>query len=68
MAECHREVELYAAAYGGNALASVGMRIIPTVILGPGDMALAHKTNEYIEIEELLTAAEIYGNICQRHV
>ncbi|MGQ9630509.1 MAG: M20 family metallopeptidase [bacterium] len=36
---------------------------IPTVILGPGDLALAHKTNEYIEIGELEKAAEIYTRI-----
>ncbi len=67
MGDCHLDVELYAAPYGCNALASAGERGIPTVILGPGDVALAHKPNEYIEIEELTKAAQIYGAICERH-
>lgn len=66
MEACGREVELYAAPYGCNALASAGERGIPTVILGPGNIALAHKPNECIEIEELLKASEIYGTILKR--
>lgn len=65
MIKCGRDVNLYAAPYGCNALASAGVRNIPTVILGPGNIALAHKPNEYIEIEELLKSAEIYGTICE---
>lgn len=61
---CGRKVELYAAPYGCNALASAGVRDIPTVILGPGNIALAHKPNECVEIDELLKSAEIYGTIC----
>lgn len=67
IAKSGREVDLYAAPYGCNALASAGVRGIPTVILGPGNIALAHKPNEHIEIEELLISAEIYSNICRRH-
>ncbi len=33
---------------------------LPFVILGPGDPALCHKKNEYIDTEELLRAKEIY--------
>jgi len=65
--ECERDVELYAAPYGCNALASAGERAIPTVILGPGDIALAHKSDEFINIDELLKSAEIYGTICRIH-
>ncbi len=57
------DVELYAAPYGCNALASAGKSGIPTVILGPGDISLAHKPNECIRIEQLIMAAEIYRSI-----
>lgn len=62
--ECGRTVEYYAAPYGCNALVSAARRQIPTVILGPGDIALAHKPNENILIDDLLAAADIYGTIC----
>ncbi|SHL59577.1 M20 family metallopeptidase [Roseibium suaedae] len=33
---------------------------IPTVILGPGDPALAHQTDEYISLDRLAQSEEIY--------
>lgn len=63
---CGRKVELYAAPYGCNALASAGERGIATVILGPGNIALAHKPNECVEIDELLKSAEIYASIVEK--
>ncbi len=36
---------------------------IPTVILGPGKLSMAHKVNEYISINELYDAAKIYTAI-----
>ncbi|HGJ64251.1 TPA: M20/M25/M40 family metallo-hydrolase [bacterium] len=33
---------------------------IPTIILGPGNLSMAHKVNEYIEIKELYDAVKIY--------
>jgi len=62
--KCGRTGEHYAVPYGCNALISAGLKNIPTVILGPGDISLAHKPDEYITIEDLLAAAEIYGQIC----
>lgn len=38
---------------------SVGCQI-PTIILGPGDLAQAHVKDEYVKIEELHQAAQIY--------
>lgn len=66
--ECHRKVELYAAPYGCNALVSAGIQKIPTIIFGPGDISLAHKPNEFIEIDQLLKSAEIYGTICRTYL
>lgn len=36
---------------------------IPTVILGPGKLSMAHKANEYISLDELYLAAKIYAAI-----
>ena len=36
---------------------------MPVVILGPGNISMAHKMNEYIEIESLHKAPVIYGKI-----
>jgi len=38
----------------------------PTLILGPGDTEMAHKTDEYCEIAKLEEAVEIYERIAQR--
>lgn len=41
---------------------SVGCQI-PTIILGPGDLAQAHVKDEYVKIEELHQAAQIYTSL-----
>ncbi len=38
----------------------------PTVILGPGDMTLAHQTDEYCAVEKIEEAANIYEAIARR--
>jgi succinyl-diaminopimelate desuccinylase len=43
-------------AYGGP----------PTVILGPGEMALAHQTDEYCRVDRLEQAVELYMEITRR--
>lgn len=37
---------------------------IPTLILGPGDLAYAHQYNERVPVEQLYQAAEIYFRTC----
>ncbi len=66
VSDCGRNPEYYAAPFGCNALISAGAKSIPTVIIGPGDIAMAHKPNEYLRIDELLEAAGIYSVICQK--
>jgi acetylornithine deacetylase/succinyl-diaminopimelate desuccinylase-like protein len=39
---------------------------IPTVILGPGKLNMAHKRDETIEISQLTLAVEIYRNLALR--
>lgn len=44
---------------------------IPTVIFGPGNLLLAHSTNEYIELSEILSASKILAltilNFCKHN-
>ena len=37
---------------------------VPTVVFGPGSIAQAHTKDEYIEIDSLNTAAEVYFRVC----
>jgi acetylornithine deacetylase/succinyl-diaminopimelate desuccinylase-like protein len=48
-----------------NVNISAGAMGIPSLIYGPGNLALAHKPNEYIEIEDLLLSARVYGKIIE---
>jgi acetylornithine deacetylase/succinyl-diaminopimelate desuccinylase family protein len=50
------------AHYGtdGSKLASVG---IETIVCGPGDIAQAHTSDEFIEIEQLERAIRLYGRL-----
>ena len=38
-------------------------RGIPTVILGPGSLTVAHMANESVEVAELVTAARVYARV-----
>ncbi|WP_170327507.1 M20 family metallopeptidase [Ruegeria arenilitoris] len=42
---------------GGTDAPNLGF---PCVICGPGDLAQAHSTDEYVELEEMVQATEIY--------
>jgi acetylornithine deacetylase/succinyl-diaminopimelate desuccinylase-like protein len=33
---------------------------IPTVILGPGSIEVAHQANEYVPVDQLALAVEVY--------
>jgi len=41
------------------------MAKMPIVVFGPGDEALAHTTDEYIEIDQVVSAAEVYAATIQ---
>jgi acetylornithine deacetylase/succinyl-diaminopimelate desuccinylase family protein len=38
---------------------------IPTVIFGPGDAQYAHTSEEWVQLDEIATAAEIYLNVAE---
>jgi len=48
-----------------NANISAGAMGIPSVIYGPGDLALAHKPNEHLDVQELMLSASSYGRMIE---
>lgn len=54
-----RRVEPAAVPYGTDAgpLSAVG---IPAIVLGPGDIAQAHTADEWVEVEQVERAVEVY--------
>ncbi len=46
-----------------NGVESMGNRKINTIGFGPGDEELAHTTNEYLEIEQLVSACKVYKEL-----
>lgn len=53
-------------AFCTNGSGTAGRLGIPTVGFGPGEEELAHRTDEYVEIDQLAAAARGYGAIAQR--
>ena len=49
------DASLLTPAYGG----------VPTVVLGPGELAMAHQTDEYCHVERIEQAVKIYGRIAR---
>jgi succinyl-diaminopimelate desuccinylase len=39
---------------------------VPVIILGPGEAALAHQTDEWVSVEELTQAAQFYAQLASR--
>jgi acetylornithine deacetylase/succinyl-diaminopimelate desuccinylase-like protein len=39
---------------------------IPTCLFGPGDINVAHSPDEYIDVQDVLRATEIYGEVAQK--
>ena len=48
--------------YGTDA-AAIAAAGVPTVVFGPGSIAQAHTADEFIEIDELQLATEIFHRI-----
>jgi succinyl-diaminopimelate desuccinylase len=57
-----RQVKVKGVPYGtdGSKTARAG---IPTVVFGPGSIDQAHTANEYVEIDQVVKAAEIYARM-----
>ena len=52
-------------AYATDAAMLSGVGGIPSVVLGPGNIAQAHTNNEWIEIAQLEQAVGIYLGVCK---
>lgn len=48
--------------YGTNA-PGLAERGVPTVVLGPGDIAQAHSEDEWVELDQVERAAELYAQL-----
>jgi succinyl-diaminopimelate desuccinylase len=62
-----RRPETKAAPYVTDASAlTPAYGAAPTVILGPGELGLAHQTDEWCSIERLEQSVEIYVELARR--
>lgn len=56
---------IYGTPYCTNGSSSAGERGIPTIVFGPGSVLVAHTTDEYIDIPELVRSVKGYMGIAQ---
>lgn len=69
--EAHRErtgelVDIYGAPYGSDLRLMSGLGGIPTIQYGPGDSAAAHAPDEWVDIDDVLTCAEVLADVIIR--
>ncbi|MEM3486293.1 MAG: hypothetical protein QXI12_11805, partial [Candidatus Methanomethyliaceae archaeon] len=57
--------ETFIAPYCTNGSTTAGELGLPTLIYGPSSIALAHKVNEYIEVNDVLAAVLGYQALAQ---
>jgi putative selenium metabolism hydrolase len=55
----------YGTPYCTNGSGSAGERGIPTLVFGPGSVLMAHVTDEYVEIPELVRSVNGFMGIAQ---
>lgn len=51
---------LIGVPYGSDASKLSALAGIPSIVLGPGDIAQAHADDEWVDLDEVVAAAEIY--------
>ena len=47
-----------------NGISSAGLHGIPTIVMGPGDLCMAHSRDEYCPAEDIIDAVKIYARLC----
>jgi acetylornithine deacetylase len=71
LSECHRELldedpVTHGVSYGSDLRLFTRYAAMDAVLYGPGDVALAHASNEHVLLEELVQAAEVYTLLIAR--
>lgn len=56
--------EIFKLGCSTNGVVSAGVFQIPSIVLGPGDLAYAHARNEFCPVSELTKACGIYARLC----
>lgn len=59
-------VDVYGAPYGSDLRLLAGLGGIPTIQYGPGDSAAAHAPNEWVDIDDIVTCAEVLAEVIVR--
>lgn len=62
------ETEFGTAPYGSDASKLAELAHIPSIVLGPGDIAQAHTGDEWVEMIQVVQAAEIYAQLAVEFV
>lgn len=55
-------------AFCTNGSGTAGILHIPTIGFGPGDERLAHRSDEYVDIQDLAAAARGYASLVQHYM
>ncbi len=59
-----QEPEVFKLGCSTNGVTSAGVFHLPSIVLGPGDLAYAHARNEFCPADELVRACAIYARLC----
>jgi len=59
-------VDVYGAPYGSDLRLMSGVGGIPTIQYGPGDSAAAHAPDEWVDIDDVVTCAEVLAEVIVR--
>ena len=57
--------ELGTVDYGSDASKIATIAGVPAIVLGPGSISQAHSANEWVLVDEVKEAAELYAEICR---
>lgn len=57
------DARMFAAPYGSDLRLMVGLGGIPTVQYGPGESAIAHAPNEYVDLIDVLACARVFESL-----
>ena len=55
-----KDVEVTGSPATSDMEVFMNQRCIPTVLLGPGSLSMAHIIDEYVEVDQIVDAAKIF--------